>query len=245
MSRNTGGKIPSIVDKIPPEAILYLVNAAHFKGDWDHKFEASSTGPGPFHLTDGSAVDMPMMHGTQQGTETALFQAAKLPFASDSKGTTVASMYVLVPTKGNDLRSLEASLTPENWKRWTSSIQTRTAILSLPRFNTDFKAGLVDPLKALGMTDAFSPTLADFRGITKDPNLPQVWIGSVDHRATIDVNENGAEAAAATAVGVMAGSSAVETSPLVINVDRPFLFAITDGVNGEIMFLGEVRDPRS
>jgi len=177
---------------------------------------------------------VPMMHKT----ETLLYStwdggvAVEIPY----NGAKLA-MTVLLPDDGT-FEAFEASLTADFFDEIVSSLLTQRISLGLPRFEFDFATSLVPALQALGMTDAFDRARADFSGITGERDLA---ISDVLHKAFVSVDEEGTEAAAATAVVFRA--TAAPTQPMAITVDRPFLFVIRDRPTGSVLFLGRVLEP--
>jgi serpin B len=229
-----------IQDLIPSGAIdtltrLVLANAIYFKAAWLHQFDPDTTQPAPFHLLDGSTVDVPMMH-QEEPYGTALgdgYQAVELPYENGD-----VSMLVILPDEGQ-FQAVEEALSPEMIQGILENLTYGSVILTLPRFTYESAFGLNDALGALGMTDAFDPARADFSGMDGNRDL---YIGNVVHKAFVAVDENGTEAAAATAV-IMEAMSALVGEPIVFTVDRPFLYLIRDMRTGGILFVGRVVAP--
>jgi serpin B len=147
-------------------------------------------------------------------------------------------MIVLLPQKGIKLAKVEQALTLENFNRWRSSMHQQEVRVSLPKFKTTQRFILNDPLQALGLKDAFDEMNADFSGMTGNKKL---YISKVIHKAFVDVNEEGTEAAAAT--GVTMHTLAMRIQP-VFQADHPFVFAIVDKQSGSILFLGRIMNPK-
>jgi serpin B len=231
-----------IQDLIPAGAIdaatrLVLANAIYFKAAWLHPFDPDITAPAPFHLLDGSAVDVPMMH-QEEPYGYALrdgYRAIELPYENGN-----VSMLIILPDEGQ-FQAVEEALDPAMIGDILSNLTYGPVTLSLPRFTYESAFNLNDALRALGMTDAFDPERADFSGMDGSRDL---YIGNVLHKAFVSVDENGTEAAAATAV-IMALTMAPAGEPIVFTVDRPFIFAIRDGQTGGILFLGRVVTPEA
>ena len=211
---------------------LVLTNAVYFNAAWAQKFEPSATSDAGFKLGDGTAVSVPTMHGTVGGAmgEGADFTAAELPY---SGGDT--SMVVVLPKTGS-LDDFVASLDGAKLAAIGASLKPSEMQVSLPKFKFEFKQGLAQALTALGMGVAFTGDAA-FSGIHADGGL---LITDVIHQTFVAVDEDGTEAAAATAV--VLGKTSVAANQF--TVDRPFLFLIRDVQTGTAIFLGQVADPR-
>ena len=211
---------------------LVLVNAIYLKAAWLTPFDADATAPAAFTFLDGTTKDVPTMHVAAElsyadGTG---WRAVELPYVGGS-----LAMMIVVP---DDFATFTTSLDAATFAGIVAALSVREVTLGLPKFGTETKVDLGEVLAAMGMTDAFDPNRADFSGITSDERL---YISAVVHQANIDVDEKGTTAAAATAV-VMRASAAPGT-PVVLNVDRPFVFALRDVTTGAIVFLGQVTTP--
>ena len=237
VSQNTEGKIPTIVDQLSPDAVLYLMNAIYFKGNWTTPFDPVITTDRPFYLPDGTEKLHPMMQ--QEGRlayyETEQFQAVALPYGDDRR----LSMYIFLPQPDYTLEEFSESLTAENWDTWMAQFSMQTGTLQLPRFTFEYSTSLKDALSALGMSIAFSDQ-ADFSNLSNEPTA----ISEVLHKTFIEVNEEGTEAAAATSVEIITLSAPVDP-PFQMTVDRPFFFAIRDNQTQTVLFLGSVIEPES
>jgi serpin B len=165
--------------------------------------------------------------------ETPDLQMVELPYDGND-----LSMIILLPRKLDGIGALESELTTAKLTQWTQSLNEHEIILSLPKFKLTWEIELKETLAAMGMSDAFSSGNADFSGMDGSRYL---FISAVIHKAFVDVNEEGTEAAAATAV-VVARSAAPAPVP-VFRADHPFVFLIRDKHNGSILFLGRVTDP--
>lgn len=229
-----------ITDLIPPGVIddltrLVLVNAIWFKANWSYQFSPEATGPGTFHLLDGTEVTVPMMHGSFHSSyaETPLFRAVRIPYAGD------ASMVVLMPqsgTPGDLLEELSAGDFDIPWRE--GKVQ-----LTLPSFEFESDVALGDSLQSLGMRAAFQPPSGDHDGadLTGITAVRELFVSQALHKTFVAVDESGTEAAAATALVFEVTSAGL--SPEVVEVDRPFLFWIEHTSTGEPLFLGQVVDP--
>ena len=240
----TQGKIK---DLIPPGALnartrLVLTNAIYFKGDWAEQFDKKQTQDEPFYSSHEQTVQTPLMHrkgrykyGKYVSNRYARgvdVQILELPY----KGNDL-SMVVLLPEKGY-LRPIEEDLSAETLTAWTSQLRSQEVDVFLPKFKMTAQFSLARMLSAKGMPDAFDPGSADFSRMTGTKGL---FISDVLHKAFVEVNEEGTEAAAAT--GVMMALSGAMGEPPVFRADRPFVFVIRDNATGSILFVGRVADP--
>ncbi|HSB35779.1 MAG TPA: serpin family protein [Thermoanaerobaculia bacterium] len=232
-----------IMDLLPPDSVsddtrLVLANAIYFKGKWKKPFEKTETKDAPFHLQDGKSVPAPFMHGSPRAgyLEIEGAQLLQLPYEGDD-----LSLVVLLPRKADGLAALEDGLTARRLSEWISSAsRARQAVeVFLPRFRMETGFRLKAALTSLGMTDAFDPRRADFSAMSSTPS--GLFISEGFHKAFVDVNEEGTEAAAATGVAVMPTS--MPPPKPVFRADRPFLFLIRDDETGSVLFLGRVTDP--
>jgi serine protease inhibitor len=236
VKNNTGGRIDKIVDKISDDTILFLINAIYFKGQWTVEFEKSKTREDDFKLADGSQKKLPMMSqsGKYNYYKGKDFQAVSLPYGSGRM-----SMYVFLPDKSTSLDQFERNLTPANWETWMKSFRVAPGELMLPRFRIEYEVNLNDALKALGMSEAFDSTRANFSGIAQGG----IYISEVKHKTIAEVNEEGTVAAAVTSVGIQVASVQPPQENFIMKVDRPFFVAIRDNVTGTVVFMGSIADP--
>jgi len=236
VSDQTEQMIPELFPQgtITSETRLVLANAVFFHGDWLIPFDAKSPN-GTFHAPAGD-VSVPMMSISENANATIWggtgWSAAALGYAG---GTT--SMVLLVPDAGT-FDVFEQGLTATGLATMLTPAQAVNGKVTMPRFKFSTPSSLNAVLQALGMTDAFSPALADFSGMDGARDLS---VETVIHKAVIAVDEKGTTAAAAT--GVTVGRNAVTSSPKVLIVDRPFLFLIRLAPTGAVLFQGRVVDP--
>ncbi len=233
VDKATRGRIPTILDAISPDEILYLINAIHFKAPWTESFAKKDTRPGTFSLADGSHRSVPMMSkekATFRWLNTENVTVADIPY-----GGGAFSMTILLPGPGRSVDDLIRSLDAETWDRWMAGLgEPGKGTLALPRFTIEYEAELKPALTALGMGIAFGGA-ADFSRMIDGGG---VSISRVLQKTFVEVNEEGTEAAAATVVGVR-----VVSLPPGVRVDRPFVFAIRERFSGTILFIGKVMDP--
>jgi len=232
----TAGKIKGIIHPgdIDESTRLVITNAIYFKGDWESPFKKAATKDEAFHLDGGKTVQAPMMRQTGRFRflrENGL-AAIELPYSDND-----LSMIAILPD--GDIDKLGENLSLEKFQQISAGMWPQQVDILLPRFKFDTRYVLGGNLSAMGMPDAFNGRSADFSGITGSKNL---YISSVIHQAMIDVNEEGSEAAAATAIG-MSAMSARSNRPETFRADRPFLFMIVHNSTGSILFMGRVSNP--
>ena len=235
----THDKILSIIDQLNENDRMILLNAIYFNGIWSKKFDEDGTKNKNFRKADGSTIEVPMMskEDTLDYTTNELFSAIRLPY-----GNRQYDMIVMLPADEKNSQDIIDELNAENWTSWINEFDEKDhVVVTMPRFKFAFESEIKDVLKKMGMQQAFDPIFSDFNGISDDKDL---HISSVLHKSYIDVNENGTEAAAVTAVII--GVTSVDPNPvqkIFFTVDKPFLFAITEKDTGAILFIGEVQNP--
>lgn len=238
VSDETEGKIKDLIPEGAVDALtrMVLVNAIYFKADWQAQFSPDSTFDAPFHLLDGSQVELPTMH---QGLFTRFavggdWQAIELPYVGET-----AAMVILVPDEGA-FEQFESGLNAELLSTILTNMEPTSVELALPKFEFTSEMGLADPLKSLGMRDAFQEGQADLSGMD---GTHELYISAVVHKAFVAVDEEGTEAAAAT--GVIVGVTSAPLFEVTLTIDRPFIFLIRDLQTGQILFIGRVLNPAS
>lgn len=241
VAARTRGKIGQILaDPLEPDTRLVLANAVAFKGTWSRQFLTSRTHPAPFHRADGSEAPVPMMHQTEAFELAAPegFQLLALPYRGRD-----LEMLVLLPEAPDGLPALESRLSPDALLEWRGQASLADVAVSLPRFTIEWEVEPKEVVAALGATDIFVPNVADCSGMfDARKSREKLFVSKVIHKAFIDVNEEGTEAAAATAT-VHEALSADMRKPLVFNADHPFLFLIRDRHHGTILFVGRYAGP--
>ena len=239
VSARTSGKITDLLKPGTLDAAdrLVLVDAIYFKGKWESPFEGRSTEGRPFYVSPDKRVMAPTMNQTHnfRYAEFPDLQVLELPYVGGD-----LSMLVLLPRGADELEKLEAELTAEKLAAWTTNLQDQKVRVLLPQLKMTSEFALAKTLENMGMPDAFNFERADFSGMDGRKDL---FISAVAHKAFVEVNEQGAEAAAATAVTMTKEAAVVQVGVPLFDADHPFLFLIRDNRNGSILFLGRVSDP--
>lgn len=234
----TRGLIPEIAapGALGREARLVLANALHFKGEWQSKFLVDATRRAPFEVSRGERVRVTTMAqtATYPVSVSPEVEVLEMPYLGEDLGMTF-----VLPPRGTALSDFESRLEGPALATWLSGLREAEVRVTLPRFTID--AGMVSlgaPLRSMGIRAPFDPARASFGGFFEEP----VVVDDVLHRARITVDEQGTEAAAATAV--FAFLSMEDPSPALFEIDRPFLFLLRDRRDGSVLFFGRVTDPR-
>jgi len=242
VSEKTNDKIKDILEpgSTNADTRLVITNAIYFKGTWITQFDEENTSEQNFTVDSDTITKTPMMnlHQTQQVYgETDEIKILELPYEGDK-----LSMLLLLPKEIDGMDDLENSLTVENLKQWRESLSIHDVrTVSIPKFELETDYNLIPPLHQLGISDAFDENKADFSGITTSESL---FIVFALHKAYVDVNEEGTEAAAVTAIGV--GLTSVDPNPppvFTFVADHPFIFVIQDNETGHILFMGKMTNP--
>jgi len=235
----TGGKIDEMLEALNPEAAMYALNAVYFRGAWTKPFNPEHTTDGLFHVSDGTLEQTRMMgkdgffpYVKEQG-----YESIKLPYGKNGS----AYMAVLLPDPGVSLTELAKKLADDP-KLLTMEYEVHQGRIEIPQVRLEYSVDLKEAVRQTGMHEAFDPQLADFSAMAPEP--PNLFISLIKHRTALSLDEKGTEAAAATAVEMLAGAAPPE-QPFKMTVDRPFLTAIVDQATGCILFAGAVYDPTS
>jgi len=232
VSSHTGGKIPTILDDIKPEEVMFLINAIYFKGTWQYQFDPKATSPSSFHAADGTVQTVPFMNrpenmkpkfragGTQQ------LAIAELPY-----GNGAFAMDIVMAGFGQtaSIDSIAAQLNAATWAALIASLQDTDEMFAMPKFTMAYDRMLTDDLSALGMGLAFTDQ-ADFSGMSAQP----LKLSFVKQKAFVTVDETGTTAGASTVTGVTV------TALREFRVDHPFIFVIRERQTGTILFMGKM-----
>jgi len=240
VEQQTQDKIKDLIPPrgVGPATVLVLTNAVYFKAAWDHQFREAATRPEPFRLQGGKTADVPMMHQLAEFRylKGDAFAALEMTYAQE-----MFSMIVFLPDPTDGLEAFEKSFTADHLEAWARQLggASRTDVLvSLPKFKMTEEISLPTVLSRMGMPLAFSGQ-ADFSAMNdgKEP----LFITAAYHKAYVDVNEKGTEAAAAT--GIAVGRAALPRQIPTFKADHPFVFVIRDNHSGSVLFMGRVVNP--
>jgi len=239
VEEQTKDKIKELLKKgiVTSDTCLVLTNAIYFKGDWQTQFDKKLTKDTPFKLASGGEVKAPMMfqEATFRYTEDKDLQVLRMPYAGDE-----LAMIVILPRAIDGLAGFEKTLSAKRLSELIDLMPKKKVRVFLPRFKMTSQFSLAETLQAMGMKDAFAPGAADFSGMNGKKDL---FVSAVVHKAFVDVNEEGTEAAAATGVAISVTSVQIDKPPE-FRADHPFLFLIRHEKTGAILFLGRVMNPK-
>lgn len=238
VNTNTEGLIEKIIDEIPEDMVMYLINAIYFKGNWLYQFDEEDTRVDEFFLENGETKQVEMM---TQSDRFATYFSEQVHMIELPYGDSLFSMTVLMPADERQPlnKFIAESVTSENLDNWRSNLRSsfQEIPVHLPKFEMEYEIGYNDILKAMGMEIAFDEWSADFSGMA-DISPQNLFISEVKHKTFIRVDEKGTEAAAVTSVGMMPTSM---PQPMIVN--RPFVFIIHERESGTNLFMGKVMNP--
>lgn len=235
-SDNTNGKIPKVLDEISGDAVMFIMNALYFKGDWSYQFDKALTSDRPFYTSGSGSVNASTMKGEvgSKVTYGSGYRAIELPY-----GRTNFTMVVIVPEA--TLPEFNASFDTEKWNTITSALddleEYGELIVYMPKFKFSYEKYLNDQLESMGMLDAFIPGLANLSGISD----ASIYVDFVKQNTFVEVDEKGTEAAAVTTIGIVETSYPPQPQEFVI--DKPFVFAIRERTTNALLFIGQVVNP--
>ena len=235
-SDNTNGKIPKVLDEISPDAVMFLMNALYFKGDWSYQFDKALTSDKPFFTNGGNSINVSTMYGEVGSKVTAgdNYKAVELPY-----GRTNFTMVIIVPDE--TLASFNLSFTAERWNAIASALDAQQEygemIVCMPKFKFSYEKVLNDQLQSMGMIDAFNSSLANLSGISD----ASIFVSFVKQNTFIEVDEKGTEAAAVTTIGIEVTSE--PPTPKQFIIDKPFIFVIRERTTNALLFIGQIVNP--
>jgi serpin B len=237
VSDNTDGMIENILDKIPDMAVMFLINALALDAEWENIYREDQVRDGTFTTESGETRDVEMMYNTESrylddGSATGFlkyYAGRKYAFAA------------LLPNEGVSIADYIASLTGDGLMSTLSNAQDVEVKAAIPKFESEYAVEMGDILKAMGMTDAFDMSLADFTGLGKSEE-GNIFISKVIHKTYIAVDEKGTKAGAATVVAMGGGSAAPSDEIKSVYLDRPFIFMLIDCETNLPIFIGTAMD---
>ena len=235
-SDNTNGKIPKVLDEISGDAVMFIMNALYFKGDWSYQFDKDLTTDRPFYTDGTNSVNVSTMKGDVGSKVTAGdgYRAIEMPYSQ-----TNFTMVVIVPA--GTLSDFTASLDASKWNNITSAFdgleEYGKLTVYMPKFKFSYEKYLNDQLQSMGMLDAFDSYLADLSGISD----ASIFVSFVKQNTFVEVDEEGTEAAAVTTIGIELTS--LPPQPQEFKIDRPFVFAIRERTTNTLLFIGQVVNP--
>ncbi|MBQ3077022.1 MAG: serpin family protein [Clostridia bacterium] len=231
--RHTDGQIPVLLDRLPKETVMVLVNALAFAGLWETPYEAAQLREGVFHAADGPQT-VPFLHSREKGyLEHPLATGVVKPYAGGR-----LAFAALLPKEDAGVEALLQALDGEGLRQLLTRAESCEVDTAIPRFETESGFELSRALQELGLTDAFDPHRADFSRMGHCPDGAAIAIGSVVHKTRLRLDERGTEAAAATAVTMVRMTALRPTEPKTVRLDRPFVYAVVDLWTGMPLFLG-------
>lgn len=239
VNEKTDGMIPTILDQVPEDAVMYLVNALAFEAEWPEVYLETSVREQTFTKEDGTEQTVELMFSTESNYIEDDFATGFVKYYKDDKYAFVA----LLPNEGVSVSDYVASLSGESLQKMLRNAQDITVDAAIPKFAVEYSVEMADVLKAMGMTDAFSVENADFSrmGTCEDGNL---YIGRVLHKTHITVAEQGTRAGAATVVEMLCGSAYIPERKEVV-LDRPFVYMLVDRQENLPFFIGTLMDVES
>ncbi len=233
----TNDKIKEVLDQIPAEAVMYLINALYFNGMWKYEFDENKSEIGEFYREDEGTKNVTYMknEASYKYFENDILSAVEMPY-----GNSNFVMNVFLPNQEKKIADILEIMDVESWTSWIEGFRSgNEVVVHLPKFKYEYKSLLNNPLKEMGLSEAFED-YADFTGINPDADL---FISRVIHKTYIDVNEKGTEAAAVTVVEVSLTSAGPEPVKTYFIVNRPFIYTIRERNTGALLFMGKVENP--
>ena len=234
VSDKTAGRIPKLLDELPADAVLYLVNALAFTGTWTEPYDDADVEDHAFTCEDGTEQPMTLMRSTENSY---LALGGARGFVKPYAGKRFA-FCALLPSEGTALSSLVAQLTGEKLADAVANAEATKVEAGMPRFTARCRSELTEALGKLGVADLFAPALADLAGIGTMDDGAGLAVSQVLQETFVNVDEQGTEAAAATALGISAASAAPEEEPKQVILDRPFVYFIWDTQTAAPVFAG-------
>ena len=239
VSDKTHEMIKTIIDNITQEDVMFLINAIYFKGTWKYEFDKDKTYDSRFNLSNGNHTDCKMMkmQARLNYFEDDNLQIVELPYGNEH-----FNMLIFLPKSNDGLDDFVQTLDEAQWQHYLGQMKSDSGTIDMPKFLVNYKLTMNNVLKSLGMTNAFTSGLADFSHINKTADL---FISSVIHKTFVQVDEEGTEAAAVTAV--VFGTTSIgpgEDKIFHFYANHPFFYAIREKDSGTILFMGRMDKPK-
>jgi serpin B len=233
VNTKTNNEIPSIIDHILPDQVMFIINAIYFKGLWSKQYDVTKTTDQDFYCENKKVVKCKMM--TQEEVNFPFYSNKIFTAVEMSYGQSSYVMTVLLPNDGKTTSDVFSNITAESWKSMNDSLGFEEVTLNIPRFKITYETSLNSMLGTMGMADAFNPKVANFKGIYSRGGI---YISEMKHKTTINVDEKGTVAAAVTA-----DQYVTLAMPTMVNINKPFVFVISEKSTGTILFTGRIMDP--
>lgn len=237
VKKNTDEMISEILDEIPAEAVMYLVNALAFEAEWSSIYEETQVRDGQFTKDDGTKQDVELMYDSVG----IYFEDEKATGFMRSYSGGKYAFVAMLPNEGVSVSEYIASLDGESLNALLSNPQYTTVDTAIPKFETEYSVEMSDILKGMGMTDAFDIESADLDGLGTS-TMGELYISRVLHKTFISVGERGTKAGAATVVEIECGSAMMPEDPKEVILDRPFVYMLIDCENNIPFFIGTMMD---
>ena len=239
VKEKTDGMIPSALDEIPADALMYLINALAFDAEWADVYEKYQVKDGEFTKEDGTKQECEFMYSTESNYFEDEKATGFLKYYKSGKYAFVA----MLPKEGVSVSEYIASLTGESLNEMLSNPEHTTVYTSIPKFETSYSVEMTEILKSMGMTKAFDPNEADFGGLGSSAG-GNIHISRVIHKTFISVEEKGTKAAAVTIVEPGDGAAMEPEQPKEVYLDRPFVYMLIDCENNIPFFIGTMMDTK-
>ncbi|MDM8099010.1 serpin family protein [Oceanobacillus oncorhynchi] len=241
VAEQTNDRIDHMADDISPDLILFLLNAVYFQGDWTYPFDETLTEEQEFSLEDGSTIETPMMTLYKKDLhywEDENVQVVSLPYEEEE----TIQMQIFLPSEDTSFSNFREDFSLEKWQESMDALEQQIGTVLLPSFTLEYESELNDFFIHLGMEQAFDPNQADLSNMFEGTDASDAYISRIFHKTFIDVDEEGTEAAGATSVEVEETSAVLEDT-FTMNINRPFLFTITNTEEDIILFMGSIEQP--
>jgi len=240
VEEKTNDKIKDLVKYVSPDDVMFLVNAIYFNGKWKYQFNKDDTYDGTFYKEDGSTVSCKIMalgESEINTNSTDDFMLVEMPY-----GDGLYNMVVLLPSTNKTVNDIIETLNTKLLDSLINTSTTRSIQIKMPKFKVEYEQKLNNVLKSIGMPTAFDDQNAEFPHLFKEIKEIKgyLYISRVRHKAFVEVNEEGSEAAAATVVAITYDSIDI---PETVMLNRPFIYFIRENTTGTILFAGKLIEP--